>query len=77
MKQLLNSILLAVVLIMMVLSVTAQEERQNNTTVKQKWVLEKGCWVVESNIHTPKAASFIFITTKTGLYSGEIRGYCS
>ena len=52
-----------------------QNKEQSNTSRSPRWVSEKGYWVVESNIKTPKNSIVYFYTNDQKLvYTEKING---
>lgn len=48
-----------------------EETTENNSVYTPKWVSEKGYWVIESNIHSPKISTIYFYSTQNELMYKE------
>jgi hypothetical protein len=54
---------------------TAQESLPGELSVKPGWVSEKGYWVIESNVKTPKSAIVYFYNNENELvYKERVEG---
>lgn len=73
MRKLLNSLIMLVFCIMATLASFAQEPAES--TPKPRWISDKGYWIIESNLKTPKTAIIHFYNNdNTKIYSEKVEG---